>query len=181
MFRKHMLALVLCVTLLLTISTLAAAQGQNELAFQDGMGMETATPQPIPTAVADLPLSGNLPLAGAQTGTCPMMGGDTSGMSGMSGAGMAGMSGTSGMNGMAGMNINGTTGMSGMSGMSGVPGQGMVDLERTGFNAWLYSLPNPWYLLGWVLLTLILAAILAGAALGIIQLLRRPQPMPAKD
>ena len=101
MFRKPIIALVLCIVFVLVAYNMVAAQGQSGLTI----------PQQATTPVPGLPLSGD------QTGTCPMMSGDGS-MSGM--GNMQGMSGMQGMTGMQGTNMNGMPGM-GTSGMSNSP------------------------------------------------------------
>jgi hypothetical protein len=82
---------------------------------------------------------------GMGTGSCPMM-------SGMDMTGMGGMSGNSTMLGMD------------MTGMSGY-----VTQESTSvFN-------NPWMLIGWVLLGLLVIALLVGIVFGIVWLIRYPK------
>jgi hypothetical protein len=168
MFRKSIIAVVLSIALLFIVVTLANAQEPGQAIHQMDMPTATATAAPEATPATDVPLSGDLPLSGAQSGTCPMMSG--SGMTGMGTgmgnmAGMQGMSGT-GMNGMSGMGMNGMSGgMMNMEGMSGMNG------TMAGYPVPWYS--NPWWLLGWVLLALVVLAILFGAAYGLIQLTRR--------
>lgn len=169
MFRKGIVSIVFAAGLLFMIFTLASAQGQGQAIYQMDM-TPTATALPEATPVADLPLSGDLPLAGMQSGTCPMMSG--TGMTGMDMNSMSGMSGMSGMQGMSGMNMSGMSGMNmgGMSGMNGTMAYTPVP--------W-YS--NPWWLLGWVLLTLVVLAILVGAYYGFTQMIRRPKTVPPSE
>src|SRR5512144_189590 len=125
MFRKSIIAIVLSIALLFIVVTLANAQEPGQAVNQMDMPTATATaaPEATPAPATDLPRCGDLPLSGAQSGTCPMMSG--SGMTGMGTgmgnmAGMQGMSGT-GMNGMSGMGMNGMSGgMMNMEGMSGM-------------------------------------------------------------
>jgi hypothetical protein len=157
MFRKHIISFVVCVALLLTVSTLAVAQSEGQVLNQTAMGTATPMVEPLSTLLSDLPLSG------AQTGmgTCPMMNG-----TGMTGS-MSGMN----MNGMGSM-----SGMSGMSGMQGMSGMNMVGMDGMTMNISTPWYSNPWWVLGWVILTLIIIAILAGIVLSGIWLLRRPRP-----
>jgi hypothetical protein len=184
MYKKIIISLIVSVCLLTLVTILASAQGANQGAYQMDMSTPTPTLPPEPTPVSDLPLSGDVPLTGAQTGTCPMMSGtDMTGMNmggttGMNMNGMAGMQGTSNMGGMSGMNMGGMAGMQGMSGMQGMNSmQGMGPTGMTG-SPMYYSTPwyaNPWWLLGWVLLILVMSAILAGLGLGIRGLIRSRQ------
>src|SRR5574341_210893 len=106
MVRKIISSLFLAVGLLMLVTILAAAQDPGQEGNQMDGGTPIATVSPEVTPVSDLPLSGDLPLAGAQMGTCPMMGG-----TGMTASGS-----------MCGMNMVGMSGMAGMQGMSGMPG-----------------------------------------------------------
>ncbi len=173
MFRKSIISLVLCAALLLIISTLAVAKGGGLGINQAGMETPTLMAESQPTPFPDLPLSG------AQSGTCPMMGGGgmTGSMSGMSTGGMAGMnmSGTSGMTGMSGM--QGTAGMS-MGAMSGMNATGMNGMAMNLSTPW-YN--NPWLLLGWVLLALITTGILIGIIFGVKLAIQRSKPNHPAD
>jgi hypothetical protein len=143
---------------------------------------------------------------GGQVSTCPMLSGTampgTSGtsMGGMSGMGMSGMSGTN-MSGMSGMTMGDMTGMGmgGMSGMNmgGMAGMNMADMTgmNTGsmagmnmagidgvgmsFSSLWYT--NPWWLLGWVILILLAIAILIGALLAVLWIIRRNRPAASAE
>jgi flagellar basal body-associated protein FliL len=184
MYRKAIISLVLCVAVLLAISTLVSAQGDSQPGNQMDMG--TPTPVPADAATPALPLAGDLPLTGSQTGNCPMMRG--MGMSGsgnmtgmnmgnMSGMQMGDMSGMSGMTGTQGM--SGMSGMQGMSGMSGMQGmQGMSGMNGMAMSGAMYTVPwysNPWLMLGWLLLIVTVIAITVGIFLGIRWLFRKPK------
>lgn len=160
MLRKSIVSLVLCIALLLIAITLVSAQTPGQAAGQMDMSTPTATALPEATPAADLPLagSGDLPLSGTQTGTCPMMNGTST----------TGMGNMGGMQGMSGMGMNGMSG--GMMNMGGMPGMNMSGSMSSIPVPW-YS--DPWWLLGWVLLTLVTLAILFAAAYGLIQLTRR--------
>ena len=164
MYKKIILALIVSVGLITLVTILASAQGANQRAYQMDMNTPIPTLPPEPTPVADLPLSGDVPLTGAQTGTCPMMSGE--GMAGMNMGGAAGMN----MNGISGM--QGTSNMGGMSGMQGMGPSGMTNSPMYLATPW-YA--NPWWLLGWVLLILAVLAILAGLGFGIRGLIRSRQ------
>jgi hypothetical protein len=176
MFRKSIIAVVLGVALLLLFFTLVSARGQEDV-YQ----MDMNTPTPLPAESTPVP---ELPLAGAQSGTCPMMSGNSmTGSGNMSGMGMNGMAG---MQGMSGMDMSGMQGMSGMNmdNMSGMQGMqnmpaGMMSMNgMSGMNNPMvtYSTPwysNPWLMLGWVLLILVFLTILAGIVFGLQTLRRR--------
>jgi hypothetical protein len=164
MFRKSIIAVVVGVALLFLFFTLVSAQGQKEV-YQMDMSTPTATSLPVEsTPVAELPLSG----AQSGTGTCPMMGGTSmTGAGSMSGMGMGNMTG---MQGMSSMNMGN---MSGMQGMQNMPG-GMAGMNMNGPMA-AYATPwysNPWLMLGWMLVVLVVLGILAGIVL-MVQTLRR--------
>ena len=148
MFRKPIIALVLCIVLVLFAYSMVAAQGQSGLTIPQ----QATTPVP------------NLPLSGDQTGTCPMMSGDGS-MSGMN------------MTGMSGMNMSGTGGMSGMQGtnMNGMPGMGASGMSNSPMYLSAPWYTNPWLMLGWVVLLVVVSAIAVGLILGIRWLVRRPK------
>jgi hypothetical protein len=134
----------------------------------------TATPAPIPTFGASPfgssmggmsgmnGMNGTTGMSGMDMGTsCPMMGQMSSGMTGMSG-----MSGMSGMTGMGGTSMS-TTGMAGMSTMTGT--MSLYDADGR-FVVWNL---NPWWVLGWLLVALVLLAVLASAVFGAVTLVRR--------
>jgi hypothetical protein len=103
-FRKIICTLFLTIGLLMVVTILAAAQEGGQEVNQMDMETRNATLPPAVTPVTNLPLSGDLPLAGTQTGSYPIMSGSTlTGSTGMSGMGMSGsmpaMQGMSGMNG----------------------------------------------------------------------------------
>ena len=172
MFRKSIISVVLCVTLLFFIFTLVSAQEPGKETYQMD-GTPTAAPLPVEaTPIPELPLSNQ---SAAQSGTCPMMSGSgvttAGGMSGM------GMNGMSGMQGTSGMNMGSTSGTQGMPGGTMSMG-GMASMNMTGMNGPIVTYAtswytNPWLMLGWVLLVLIVLAALAGIVLGVQTLRQR--------
>lgn len=163
MFRKIIISIVVCAALVLVMATFASAQSGSQVSYQD--------PMATPTTV--LPLQGDLPLANSQTGNCPMMSG--SGMSGMNMNGMSGMP-MDQMSGMQGQGMSGMTGMQGMSGMSGMTGmQGMSGMNMPGTNGDMLWYNNPWLVLGWILLTVVVLVALFGLGLGIRWFILRPK------
>lgn len=107
---------------------------------------------PMATPTTVLPLQGDLPLANSQTGNCPMMSGS----------------------GMSGMNMNGMSGMP-MDQMSGMQGQGMSGMNMPGTNGDMLWYNNPWLVLGWILLTVVVLVALFGLGLGIRWFILRPK------
>jgi hypothetical protein len=120
----------------------------------------------------------------------PYMGGTGMG-GGCGGGGMSGGMGSGGMGMGSGTTINGTpmSGMGGMSGsmdmsscsmMSGMNMSGdatMLGMDMTGMSGSVVSsstsvFNNPWLLIGWVLLGVLVVAILIGIGLGIAWLIR---------
>lgn len=98
---------------------------------------------------------------------CQTMGGMTSTGGMMNGGGM--MQGTGAMmNGTSNMNMAGMNGT-----MYGLTGQTVGQVRTAAFTAWVYSLPNPWILLGWVILLTLLAGILGAAGYGLYTLIRQ--------
>jgi len=136
-------------------------------------------------------------------GGCGMMGGSSGmsagGSMGTGGMGMSSGATPSGM-GMSGVGSMGTSGMGSMgagsmamscsmmsgAGMSGsMSGAGMsddywlsgMDMDMDETSGYVESdaspFSDPWLLLGWILLVLVVIAILAGAAFGIVWIIRR--------
>ncbi len=136
----------------------------------------------------DAMLSGSMAMPGMSdmSGMTGMSMQGTSGMSGMSDMSGMAMPGMSDMSGMTGMSMQGTSGMSGMSDMSGMTMQGMsgtssmtVDQMNDLMGYSIYR-TNPWWLLGWLVLFLILLGVIAAAMIviyWIIRQIRRSQPV----
>lgn len=164
MFRKVLTSLFLAIGLLIIVTIFAAAQGSRPKISQMDMSTPTATAALEPTPVPELPLNSNLPLSGAQTGTCPMMNGTGMDMTGMSGMGMGSM----GMGGMMG-------GMSGMQGMTGMTGMTGMSSTMTAYAVPWYN--DPWQILGWILVVLVTGGILFGLVVGVKAILGRPKPV----
>ena len=160
MQKKLMTSLVVAIVLLAAISTIAFAGSRPQPASSLVEGQQIVTMTLGPGM-----MSGN----GMMSGT-PMPG--ANGMA-MSGGGCA-MMGMAGMNGMSGM--NGMNGMSGMGGMTGMSGMVDVDDSEVLLNDPSTWLNNPWTVLGWLLVLVVLLAILAGIVLGILWIVRRSTP-----
>jgi hypothetical protein len=127
------------------------------------------TPDPKTTSTYYSSMGGNGMMGGGMTGTPSGM--NTMGSMGTSGMDMSGcpmMSGSS----MSSSGM-GTTGMGddfSMPGMDISEVSGYVEEDSTSI------LSDPWFLLGWVLLVLVIIAILVGAGLGIAWIVRRSRP-----
>jgi len=188
MSRKPTLFNAFCLALVMALLVFSFAFAQTGGTSEPGMDMATETPLPALDAATPTPDYGQMPMGSGTYGmggmgtmsgtmvpgqmqgtTCPMMSGmDMSSMSGMSG-----MSGMTGMGSMSGM--SGTTGMTGMD-MSGMTGMGNMNVMPASPGSILLGGLNPWWLLGWGLLGLLLLAILVGVVIGIVWLVRRSQP-----
>lgn len=165
MKRKWIITIILAVLLPLAIATVIFAGSPGTAAAQ---AMPTATPAPLVTPVTSTGTT--IPGMGAMS--CPMMSGGMASMQGMGTMpGMGTMQNTSATMG----NMNSMGNMYGMSTMSSVSDRYIILSDPT---TWING--NPWTLLGWIVLFLVLLTILAAFGLGVFYLARRiTQSRPA--
>ncbi len=132
-------------------------------------------PMSVPTIAAPTPQPGNvLTDPDAVSGTtmaCPMMSGSMTGMTGMAGMTMGtGMQSMSAMGQMGNMSTVGTMPMVGVQGIND-------ELYNAGQRGWYYSL-NPWRLIGWVLLVVLMLLVVAALVIGVLWLVRQFRGSP---
>lgn len=148
----------------LTLVGMLLLAGNGPVAAAPLLQMTPAVdPMLTPTVIAP-PLDTQSGLPGASTGTamgsgqasCPMMSGTTGTRSGMSG--MSGMPGMGRMSGMGTMPMNGPM----------VMGDALSSTQASFFNS-----TNPWWLVGWIIVFVLVIALLAFLVLGILWMARQ--------
>jgi hypothetical protein len=173
-------------------SALATPYGQNT-PVPAGSDSQQSLPSPVMTSI----FTGYTPYPNAtyMAGTGMMAGMGGMGSMGSNGmiVGSGVMTGTMGMSGMGSMGMGDMASCPMMSGssMSGSSMSGMdmgTDLSMIGMDMGEVSgsveyssgsvWSNPWLLLGWIVLVLVVLAILTGTAFGIAWLVRRLRPAP---
>ncbi len=170
MKRKSILFIIFAAFLLLTMLAIAFAGSPSTAAAQN---MPTATPVPLVTPI----VSAGTTAGGMGAMNCPMMSGGMAGTGTMSGmASMPGMgsmpmnttANMGNMGGMTGMNMSGMSSMPGMSNMSPMNDRYVILSDPT---TWFAA--NPWILIGWIVLLVVLLTILAAFGLAVFYLARR--------
>jgi hypothetical protein len=184
--------------MVLTLSTVvngqvAVAHSQAEATMEPETPVSGETVQPTAAPVAQTPEAetGTAPptpslLMSGISGGCPMMSatmtGDAGSMTGMSGmSGMSGMTDQSSMSGMS--SVSNMSGMSGMTNMSSTSSASAMEAARafqiaTGQGLSPYTV-NPWWLLGWLVLSVFVLTLIAGLIMAVVLLIkgwRRRQP-----
>jgi disulfide bond formation protein DsbB len=159
----------------------------TETPLPGGWSLESGTPTAGDISGLSAMSTGNCPMmgSGVMSGTSDMSGMNMTGMAGMQGGSMVGMTGMQGgsMSGMAGMQGGSMAGMTGMqdgsmASMAGMSGMTMPGMQGMTSIASANPYENPWYLLGWALLALVILAVICGVVMTILWIARRPRSTP---